>query len=651
MSGGPIYKHTRVIARFYSDEGFDGEVTLSSPTFGRLVGFTWQKSFGGASGSWTLTFKRGTHNADPMMLWRDPEDTWVRIDVLVDGRRRPVVLGLIDTISEQMQRDGSGGRDETYTISGRDFGKVFETTELYINIYEQEGALPIVPLMSALQDRIRGGPGQVIGFLMDAWLGNDGAADRQWTVPRSLGGGLNFFGTRASGGLLNYRPSRALRGEIFEPNLYSPDRMMGRRFWDTMQEYSNGILNELYCDLRPVRQPGRIGGFGDSTTDEAPAEQFEPVLALRERPFPTYAQGRRKWDSLPTVRLTPGMVQSRRVTKGGPEARFNYWLLRGMGFGGDGVSSLGYIQQQAAVRRGYPGSAPIYNLDSIRKHGFRKWEQPTRYFPFREDPQWLLHSSYWLRMLHDWYVVAPFQLSGQIQTTYIQPDIRIGNRVREVRRDGEEVIYYVEGVEHTYDYAGGSGRGATTLTVTRGEFAEEDLLHQYYQTITTVEQAETRLDQERVAALRRLSRGALSDTEIILALNSARGRTPDQLEESADAVEDANDPLRGAQEAGQTGTSTLDRDARDLGGEGSDAQISNNEIPSDVDALTADEDIDAASAQDQVAQAIDNGEPLPEDAFTEAQQDAGQDQSRGPEDRPQTRQGRTTNPRGRTGGR
>jgi hypothetical protein len=108
--------HTRVAAAFYTDEA-NGlhipEPVQSHGSLGTILSYDYQKSMGGAAGTWSLTIKKpkrmGARSA-LRDLWRDPEDVWVRIKVIVDGQPIERVLGMIDTVKEDTARAGSGAR-------------------------------------------------------------------------------------------------------------------------------------------------------------------------------------------------------------------------------------------------------------------------------------------------------------------------------------------------------------------------------------------------------------------------------------------------------------------------------------------------------------------------------------------------------------
>jgi hypothetical protein len=496
VDGQAVYQSTRVIASFHSDDGFDGAVDSSpessssgpaadiggavgggigsaiggaidavaglgsggdsGPQPFRIVGLSTHKAFGGSPGTWTLTVK-GRAGTDVQRLWPDPEDVWVRIVMVKNGEPTEVMFGLMNTVTESMTRGSDGARDLTYTLQGEDFHKVLTATQLYINMHENAGTLPIVPMYDAVGNNLIGPPDSTVDTLICGWLGNNGIADKQWRMPKSLGGGYFFD-------LLERKFENDLRGNIYDPALYSPDQFMGKSLWSSLEEYANGILNEMFVRV-----------FEEQAFDAS--KPPKPQLVLRERPFPSKDKGHDVWDKLTTHVLRPGDVKGRNMTKGAPESRFNYWLLDAKGLLGDALSVQMQMMQETGKEGGIPGSAPVYNMEDVRKHGFRRFSQGTRYFPFREDINWFTHSAEWLKLLHDWYAVAPFEISGTLEASAVFPKVRLGERIREERKV-DTVTYYVEGVGHNWQYP---GPGLTTLNLTRGEFEGEDLLDQVYE--------------------------------------------------------------------------------------------------------------------------------------------------------------------------
>lgn len=502
---------TRVLAAFYTDEpgGLNmSEPVMSHPRLGKIIGFNSTKSLGPAAGTWSLTIKKPKQGPTSLLkhgpegLWRDPEDVWVRILVAVNGEVVDTVLGLVDSISEDTRRTGSGQRSETYTISGRDIGKVFETTPLFVNFFH-DPARPIRSqgaIVATFTEQLVGTPAHFVRVLVETWLGNDGTAEVPWLLPGGLGGGPFFspnvpvgggsFGSRlaleAPGQFGIQAMDSLAHGEAIAPTLMQLDQG-GAKLWDTLQEYANGVMNEIFVDLAPAR---REGG----------ATALVPTLTLRERPFPTRSSDGRttdhtRWHHLPTHRLSRRDIKHRSLAKGGAAHRFNYWKLQLNGIGTEGFNVDEILQRGVdGVPSGHPGNIPIFNTESISRHGVRVYTASTRFVPFfyrsrasaadgeevREEEQaqgsFFRLVAAWLKKIHDWYAVAPYELSGTLETTRLLPKIRIGQRVVE-QRPGGDITYYVESVSHSWTYP---YDGSTSLMVTRGELEGDDLLDYVY---------------------------------------------------------------------------------------------------------------------------------------------------------------------------
>jgi hypothetical protein len=458
---------TRAIVSFHSDDGFDGVVHGGHPQLGYIIGAHTTKSFGDAAGTFSITIKKSQRQLGSrswLRLWPDPEDTWISVKFVVDGQVIDTMLGMIDTIAEDTQRSGEGTRTETYTISGRDFGKAFEQTQIFKNIYSTEVLQSMFTLGTVAGNFPGGTPDKFITSLIDTWLGNSGLSQQPWELPRSLGGQSLYA-------LLNQENIQRMgpaNGRISDPTMYDVDDN-GGVLWDSLQHYSNGLLNELWLDLSPW--PDKP----NDTTDMLPAVYF------RERPFKIHGD-RSKWDSIRMRTLVRGDVQHRQITKGGAANRYNYWMLDYLGLSGAGFAGLDLTTQANGSWTFTPGTIPIINQESIRKHGVRKWQQGTLYAPLNDpDPNnpginYLVVAGNWLKRCHDWYSPAPMQLSGTLVTTRVMPEIRIGERLRERRREGD-IIYYVEGVDHSWSYP---GPGQSTITVTHGEYEDENLLDVVY---------------------------------------------------------------------------------------------------------------------------------------------------------------------------
>lgn len=483
---------TRCIVRFYtwSENGFAGSTdSLSAKQIlGTPQSVSHSKAFGSASGSFTITMKRPQVSGDKRIteyayqkIWQEPEGVWIFVQWFCDGTLIDGFFGCCDNINRDTSRGESGTRTETYEIHGRDFGKVFEDTILFVN---PKSPIPIASyafIVETLKPSYENNtPAEFVTRLIEAWLGNQKNAAQAWELPPGLKGkGETFFQMLSLAGIQTM--NRAQHGCTSSPRLINPEQD-GTNLWDMLQHYSNGVLNELWVDL--ATPPSR----------NSPHTGLVPTVFLRERPFPTQDNGGAFWKRLRTWRLDREDIKDSQVAKGGSAARFNYWLLYPAGYGMPEMS--GFMQQGAyPVDTGKPGSIPIVNLQSIRRFGLRKWEETSIFGPsnlssdITNDPaatrtgiateQWRQLMASWLKKLHDWHAVVPRQLSGRLTLSRLFPEIRIGHRIFESTDAGGGIYYYVEGVEHSWQYP---GSGATVLTVTRGEYAEDDNLASIYAT-------------------------------------------------------------------------------------------------------------------------------------------------------------------------
>lgn len=480
---------TRCIIEFFTwkENGFSGrtDTEAARQSVGSPIAVNYSKSFGQAAGSFTITMKRpqavGSNRVtefDYHKLWADPEGVWVLVQWLCDGTLIDGFFGSIDTINVNVSRTDQGARNETYEIHGRDFGKVFEDTIMFINPKSQFPVTSYSFLVDTLKGRFElSTPADFIKSLIEAWIGNSNGS-QAWELPPGLKGkGDSFYQMLSFAGVQEM--NRADHGCTSVPRLIDPDQD-GSNLWDMLQHYSNGVLNELWFDLAPPPSQSNVH------------THLVPTVFLRERPFPTQDNSGDFWKRVRTWRLDRGDIRERQLAKGGSAARFNYWLLYPGGFG---MPELSAFMQRGAydVDPGQPGSIPIVNLQSIRRYGLRKWEQSTIFAPanLSQDPTndaaasvseiptdtWKKLVAAWLKKVHDWYVVTPRQLSGHITTTRMFPEIRLGQKLHESTDAGGGLYYYIEGVSHAWRYP---GTGTSSFTVTRGEFGDDDHLGHVY---------------------------------------------------------------------------------------------------------------------------------------------------------------------------
>ena len=489
---------TSLIARFHTwpDNSPSGEGYLETEVTApfRIVGFSSAKGFGAPAGSFSMTLKP-FDGADVLDLWEEPEGVWVQVTENLNGTYFDLWLGIIDTCTKRVERVSGGARIATFTVTGRGFGKVFAETTIFSNIYTRGAGLPVnIAAESAFIEHdgsYQFTPAVRVLDIMRIWLGNNGQADAQWLFPPSLYNGRSFFDV-----LNKSTVDTTVRGNSQDLTGFPVDPH-GTPLWDTITGFTNPVLNEFWPDLAPDPRRDAADLPGDTPVDPVTGRDIPlpsvlgllPSIYLRERPFPSSEFGELKWNRLPTHEIDENQIASVTMAKGNSAERFNYWTLLAESAQGQIID----IDQQVNASAdsavvgdgsiGNPGSIPVWDATSIRRYGLRIYRQSSLYFPLNDHDIGKLVLGMvprWLRLLYDWYAVSPKEISGSLTTAYLMGWIRVGHRVRITEEDGTQTIFYVEAVNHQYQYPQG---GKTTLTLTRGERirpGEETLLAKLY---------------------------------------------------------------------------------------------------------------------------------------------------------------------------
>jgi hypothetical protein len=124
--------------------------------------------------------------------------------------------------------------------------------------------------------------------------------------------------------------------------------------------------------------------------------------------------------------------------------------------------------------------SPIVNQISIARHGLRTKEIPTEFAVYPGDADFAFprkNLARWTLLLDHWYQHNVEYLNGTI-TLRGMPEIRVGYRLDwESRHES----YYVDSVNHTWQYTAGSNAGIlqTTVEVSRGQRNDPYLSYVY----------------------------------------------------------------------------------------------------------------------------------------------------------------------------
>ncbi len=456
-----------------------------------LVSVTTDKQLGAPTGTWSVTLKShgviAPEGALPVRNWHDlvTDDDWVTVefDAGVDGDL--VMLGLVDSVELALSAGQGGAAVRAWTIRGRDFAKVFADTEaVTLPVGPGHGLGDLLSFHTAI-DALRGdvNPGRAVRTLLDFFLrrGQNRGRTPFWAIPPSLPGTLvdsvgagpqdRQFGDILETGWLD----ETLDGSLPATELFNGVPNEPVKLLEVLSGFANDRLNECFFDLRSAPPQVVTGGGGGGLVVRG-WRRPRPCLVLRERPFPVlpstaaeHPAGRSPsdaWAMLATHELAVTDLEGAPgLTRAGRE-RINWWMVTvGAGFG---VNRYALALAEAAQGLGLDlTTAPAIDVESVRRHGWRRMEVQSRYIDPSVDA--LLVARRWTHLLRDWYWANHLFLAGTLQSAHIHPEIRVGHRLRLLDRDGSWILFYVEGVRHQWRrMPDGRSHGTTAFTVTRG---------------------------------------------------------------------------------------------------------------------------------------------------------------------------------------
>jgi hypothetical protein len=317
----------------------------------------------------------------------------------------------------------------------------------------------------------------------------------------------------------------AVDGSILSESIWQSQGTL----WSIMNAWSNGMVNELFCDLRLVSgsskfdlSEGSYANFSDEIKgNEGAGVRTVPAIVMREYPFSTIEgilpPGKvevlgAKLGAIPISGVSTdnkGAIFSRDVNSPGRKVititalnPFRYVETQGKATGQKhldvGVISVrdiiserigrsdadvfNLLEVYADMGIGAKGKffanevQPISTPISIMRNGLRVRTVTTKFarWPtnkFRKDKGGVdsqmarFQTIRWTMMMDHWFQHNAEYLSGSI-TTRAFPEIRVGYRL-DIRERNES--YYVEGTNNSWSYTDKGATLITTFTVSRGQ--------------------------------------------------------------------------------------------------------------------------------------------------------------------------------------
>ncbi len=417
-----------------------------------LIALSTNKTLGAPSGSWSASLKpsRVAENLFNQIL----DDDWVDVVFTRHGRKWHTMRGLVDDMRETKVVSGSGATSTVFQITGRDFGKIYETTPIWFSVFTDDPVVGGVALkVFGGVPNVQGSPFNVVKGYLEGFLGELSNAGRAvWKLPEGMPGISGTFVENVV-----FEPAKG--GDLPDRIAINPNYMLPNgTAWSLAQEWSDPTFQELFVDTLPTQFLEERQSDPDNGV---PIEDTDMTVVFRERPLVNLDKGKDSpWFNLPLHIIPRQAIRQASVGRSGLE-RFNAFFVAPQ------------IAQELLGAGAIDLNAPLWNPDDILRHGMRRYDVLTKYTSPNADIIGL--SSALRRRIRDWYCLNPYFLNGTLELGLGLPNVHVGERVRipGATSPDQDETYYVESVANTWSLQPGL---KTTLGVTRGWRGTDDSL-------------------------------------------------------------------------------------------------------------------------------------------------------------------------------
>lgn len=472
------------------DSGSDSELAkadaldissqVMSATFNKSLGkptgefsFTLSNSPGYGSGDWKDLIKKGSwcliymsQDGDLVMTDRvGPPDASAKKK---EETKKIRCIGFIDRVAPKLTMGEKGEFDVTYVVSGRDFGVVYEDTEIWHNVFKYEkimleaiatsqlnitGAVSIDKAMSLIHDLFLN-PKAIPGAKVNDQNSLTSIA-LQWLMPRKM---LQDLGLTAD--------SSPYWGEIRGVKDFSPTAANL-----AIEKPTDYLSGNCWSQLKKLSVPQFHELFTETTDDGLPRLVFRPMpFAISKKNYPTIGKNITLYKDLPSIEVPAIDLMDADLGEDN-HSRYNSFLAT------ISTSLIG-VEDNIALLDG--SGFPKNVQDSIKRYGFRPMHVTVDSIVKNAErsngngnPQ-VLREFNWL--LYDYWNNVIYSETGTIETIG-RNGVKIGKCLTfdQFTPYVHGKRYYIEGYTDTFS-VGEKGEQLWTQTVvlTRG-FEEFDL--------------------------------------------------------------------------------------------------------------------------------------------------------------------------------
>lgn len=442
-----------------------------------------EKSLNSPAGTFDITllpsqnWKQVISPGDWLIIYLYRENT-----PFVLGNKNVAMIGNVDRVSHTKEKEESSGKTMVrYHVGGRDFGKVFLETDIFVNPYNPEASTTD----SILKTRglpVFGNPSVLVDKMVDVFLnptGSDLAALsatgdgstrslNQWTIPSQLvplfGNGntdLNDFGGNPFYNILSKKITASLPG--YSQRIAIEPGIQSQGLWSHLERCHTGLTSKLWLDL-----------------ERSPDGSVKPTIFLRPTPCSVFFGASSKSaikastlidlskSSTDVIKISPNEIYYDNLGRDDHSSFNMIWLHASML---DGQTMLQMFYK--AMTAGEIG-LPMYCKEDIMRYGLKKgtFNATFIYDALASSGGGIDFNIYnlfisYLYDIHSYnrlYEAGTIECAGNLNarlgTALSIPAENIGNVTK---------LYYVEGYVHRWTYP---NIWTTTFTVTNGQFSD-----------------------------------------------------------------------------------------------------------------------------------------------------------------------------------
>lgn len=446
----------------------------------KIVSFEYSKTLSEPSGSFSFVLSNSVGNPNLSNDWKDviPRGSWCVIYLTQDGdlslsprvetpdsrnraseAKKIRCIGYVDRVAVRTSVNDKGAFDVSYEVSGRDFGVVYEDTNIWVNTFQAERA-PLDAIAKTVLNPTGLVSTNVVLSVMHQLFYNPEALDgdfltvgSQWLLPSSMLSdvGLSPDSTPYWGelGVLNFSETACTLG------LESPSSYLNGNAWSTLKRLSVPEFHEL---------------FTETSDNGVPRLNFRPMpFAINKSAYSGVGKFITLFKDLESVTIDAINVLSVEVGEDN-QNRWNSFLV---------TTTSTMVNNNANVELLRGTGFPRNNKDSIKRHGFR---------PMHVEVEGLLESvqrkdgqpnlrllRQYNEVLYDYHNNSVFFESGTASIIG-QNDVKVGKAVKFKNvpySSGKK--YYLEGYSDSFTVGeNGATSWTQTLFLSRG-VEESDL--------------------------------------------------------------------------------------------------------------------------------------------------------------------------------